>query len=221
MDKSSKPILIEIGIWTIILVIIFSTIIFAYSKFFVEPNIYTIEFKDVDGITKGSPVRFMGINVGYVRNLKSKDKFIDAQIIITKKDMKIPNGTVARVEFYGLGGSKSIELMPPDGSCDVGIITQNTIRLADVTHEVEGFVEIIEYIEKYVKGLDGSRMQKFLEAMTNLKDNEIKNTAAKFNSMHNDFKAKIENIDSKQGDMNIKIRKMNENIEKINKFIKK
>ena len=114
-----RAILAEIIIWTILLSIVFCGIIFTYSKIFVEPNVYDIDFKDIDGITKGSPVRFMGINVGYVRKLKSKNEHIKVQIIITEKNMKIPNGTVARVEFYGLGGSKSIELMPPDGSCDV------------------------------------------------------------------------------------------------------
>ena len=103
-----KPILIEIIIWTILLAIIFSGIIFTYSKIFVEPNIYTIQFKDIDGITEGSPVRFMGLNVGYVRKLKSQSKHVNVQILITKKDMKIPNGTVARIEFYGLGGSNPL-----------------------------------------------------------------------------------------------------------------
>ena len=149
-----KPILIEFIIWTIFLTIIFNVCIFAYSKIFVEPNIYTIQFRDIDGITKGSPVRFMGINVGYVRKLRPKDKYVDVQIIITQKDMKIPNGTAARVEFYGLGGSKSIELMPPDGSCNVGILTGDTIRLNDVVHEAIGIVEVVEIIEKYVKNIN-------------------------------------------------------------------
>lgn len=217
----NKPILIEIGIWTIILAIIFTALIFTYSKIFVEPNIYTIQFKDIDGITKGSPVRFMGINVGHVRNLKSKDKYINVQIIITKKDMKIPNGTVARVEFYGLGGSKSIELMPPDGSCDVGILTSDTIRIADVTNEVQGLVKIVEYIEKYVKGLDRSGMQKFLEVVIDIKDNDIKDLGDRFTGIKADMQKKADDISNNQKEINAKIKKANENVEKINKFIKK
>ena len=169
-----KPILIEFIIWTIFLTIIFNVCIFAYSKIFVEPNIYTIQFRDIDGITKGSPVRFMGINVGYVRKLRPKDKYVDVQIIITQKDMKIPNGTAARVEFYGLGGSKSIELMPPDGSCNVGILTGDTIRLNDVVHEAIGIVEVVEIIEKYVKNINQRSVQKFLYEMKSLKDDKIK-----------------------------------------------
>ena len=82
----NKPIIIEILIWFLTLTLLFSLGIFGYSKIFVEPNIYNIQFKDIDGITKGSPVRFMGINVGHVRNLSSDSKSVYVQIIITKKD---------------------------------------------------------------------------------------------------------------------------------------
>lgn len=216
-----KNIIIEIFIWTVILALIFSAIIFAYSKIIVEPNIYTIAFKDIDGITKGSPVRFMGINVGYVRNLKSVDKHINVKILITKKDMKIPNGTVAKVEFFGLGGSKSIELMPPDGSCNVGIVTGDTIRLADVTNEAEGLVEVIEFIEKFMEGIDRKNTQKFLEMVSDIKDNDIKNLGEKFNDMKGEISKKAQEFKENQNGIDKKIDTINEGVEKINKFIKK
>ena len=216
-----RAIAVEILIWTIFLSLIFCGIIFTYSKIFVEPNVYTIQFKDIDGITTGSPVRFMGINVGYVRKLKSRDKHINVQIIVTKKDMKIPNGTVARVEFYGLGGSKSIELMPPDGSCDVGILTGDTIRIMDVAKQATGLVEILEEIEKYVKGIDRAGLEKFLEDVIDVKDEKIKNFGNEMNSMETNITEKIENIKEKQSSTTSSIKRINENVEKINKFIKK
>ncbi len=216
-----KPILIEIIIWTILLAIIFSGIIFTYSKIFVEPNIYTIQFKDIDGITEGSPVRFMGLNVGYVRKLKSQSKHVNVQILITKKDMKIPNGTVARIEFYGLGGSKSVELMPPDGSCDVGILTDSTIRIADIIHEAAGLVRVVEEIEKYVKGLDKAGMEKFLETVVDFKLDNIKSVNDNMSEFNTSQKRTIENIKTKQNDFKNKIDAMDVNVEKINKFIKR
>ncbi len=216
-----KPILIEIIIWTILLAIIFSGIIFTYSKIFVEPNIYTIQFKDIDGITEGSPVRFMGLNVGYVRKLKSQSKHVNVQILITKKDMKIPNGTVARIEFYGLGGSKSVELMPPDGSCDVGILTDSTIRIADIIHEAAGLVRVVEEIEKYVKGLDKAGMEKFLETVVDFKLDNIKSVNDNMSEFNTSQKKTIENIKTKQNDFKNKIDAMDVNVEKINKFIKR
>ncbi len=216
-----RAILAEIIVWTIILSIIFCGIIFTYSKLFVEPNVYNIDFKDIDGITKGSPVRFMGINVGYVRKLKSKNKHIQVQIIITQKDMKIPNGTVARVEFYGLGGSKSIELMPPDGSCDVGIVTGDTIRINDVAQEAIGLVEIMEQIEKYIKSLDKAGMEKFLDGIKNTNDNKIKEIGNEIQNINKNMTNKIENLKNEQNQMVQTIQRVDKNVNKLNEFIKK
>lgn len=216
-----KPIVVELLIWTILLTIIFSVGIFFYSKIFIEPNVYVIQFKDIDGITKGSPVRFMGINVGYVRSMKSKDKHVDVKILITKKDMKIPNGTAARVEFYGLGGSKSIELMPPDDSCNVGILTGDTIRLNDVVHEAIGLVEIIEMIEHYVENINEKSVQKFLVEMKSIKDDKIKSTGDNLSNIEGGIAKKIENVKNKQVEVTEKIKNVDLNIEKLNEFIKK
>ncbi len=216
-----RPILIEIFVWSVILFVIFSVAIFTYSKIFVEPNVYNIQFKDIDGITKGSPVRFMGMNIGYVRFLKSEGKHINVQIIVTEKNMKIPNGTVARVEFYGLGGSKSIELMPPDGSCNVGILTDDTIRINDVAQEAVSIVEFVEGLEKYIKGIKPSKMQSMLEEVSDIKSDKIKKAGEDFSNLEFDINKKIQGVKEKQTEVNSKIEKMNENVDKINKFIKK
>lgn len=216
-----KPVLIEIFIWTIFLGIIFSAIIFAYSKLFIEPNIYTIQFKDIDGITTGSPVRFMGMNIGYVRNLISSEKFVNVEIIVTKKEMKIPNGTIARVEFYGLGGSKSVELMPPDGSCNVGILTDSTIRINDVVREAIGIVDIIEGIEKYVKGINKGSTQSILETASQIKDTTLKDANIRMVEFSKSQEEKFDKIKIKQKDLQGNIEKINESVQKINQFIKK
>ena len=164
---------------------------------------------------------FMGINVGYVRSLKSKDKHINVQILVTKENMKIPNGTVARVEFYGLGGSKSIELMPPDGSCDVGILTGDTIRLNDVAHEAIGLVEIIEMIERYVKNINENSVQKFLGEIKNLNDDKIKNIGSEFSNIETNVGEKFKTVKNKQKEVTEKIQGMNETLNQLNEFIKK
>ena len=135
--------------------------------------------------------------------------------------MKIPNGTVARVEFYGLGGSKSIELMPPDGSCDVGILTGDTIRLNDVAHEAVGLVEIIEMIERYVKNINEKSVQKFLGEMKNLKDDKIKNIGNEFSNIETSVEDKFNMVKEKQKEVTEKIKGMNNAVNQLNEFIKK
>ena len=163
----------------------------------------------------------MGLTVGYVRNLKSKDNSINVEILITRKDMKIPNGTSARVEFYGLGASKSIELMPPEGSCDVGILTSKTIRLNDVVHETESLVEIVEMAEKYVKGIDKTGLKKLLEDIESFKSDNIKNLGNSFTDLNKEMSKRFDEIRFKQKGVDDKIQKMNTNMEKINNFIKR
>ena len=216
-----SQILAEIFIWTVIFGVIFTGAIFIYSKIFIEPNLYNIKFKDIDGITNGSPVRFMGMNIGYVRKLTSEAKHINVQIVVTKKDMKIPNGTVARVEFYGLGGSKSIELMPPDGSCNVGILTDSTIRINDVAREVISIVEIIEGIESYVKGFNKSATENILDTVKKFKDTSFKNANSQMNDFEKTQEEKIEKIRIKEKELKDKIEKVNESAQKINQFINK
>lgn len=216
-----KPIVIEILIWITILLVLIGAGIFTYKKFFVEPNVYVIQFKDIDGITKGSPVRFMGINIGYVRKLKSRNKHIDVQIIVTQKNVSIPNGTLARVEFYGLGGSKSIELIPPDTECEVGILTGETIRLNDVVHEAIGLVEIVEMIEKYVKNINEKSVEKLLVEIKSLKDDKIKNAGNEMEEIEEGLPSKFESIKQKQDEMTEKIKGVSDNVEKLNQFIKK
>lgn len=216
-----KLIVIEILIWISILLIIIGLGIFAYIKTFVEPNAYVIQFKDIDGITKGSPVRFMGINVGYVRKLKSKNKHIDVQILITRKGVDIPNGTLARVEFYGLGGSKSIELMPPETTCEVGILTGNTIRLNDVAHEAISLVEIIEMVERYTKNINEKAIQKLLVEMKSINDKKIKDVGSEIDNIEGGIAEKFEAVKLKQNEMTEKIKDVNNSVEKLNEFIKK
>ena len=94
-----KSVVVEILIWIAILIITIGVGVYTYIETFVKPNIYIIQFKDIDGITKGSPVRFMGINIGYVRKLKSKNKHIDVQIIVTKKEWKFQTELLQELNF--------------------------------------------------------------------------------------------------------------------------
>ena len=121
-----------------------------------KPNSYNIVFKDIDSIVKGSPVRFMGINVGHVVKLKRKNKYIICKIRITKKGVKIPDLTRAKVAFNGLGGSKSIELLPPlTNDSDVrGIVAVESLRINDLAGMVKDLVDVAVIINDFVQAID-------------------------------------------------------------------
>ena len=143
--KIKKERLAEISI---LLGLVISGISATYSAYYhtiVKPNLYTIKFHDIDSIIKGSPVRLMGIIVGHVRNLKRKDDKILCEIVITKPNTRIPDGAVAKVEYNGLGGSKSIEIMPPKtNDPDIkGIIATDALRISDFADAFNDVREVL------------------------------------------------------------------------------
>ncbi len=106
---------VELLIWLIILLVIigFCSILYIYKEKN-DNNDYNIFMPDVDGLIVGSPVRAMGIEVGHVVKIKPTNDEVFVKFIITDKDVIIPQGTKATVEFSGMAGSKSLELYLPD-----------------------------------------------------------------------------------------------------------
>ena len=151
-----KQRVIEIFILICLLALVITgVLIFKHYKYD-KPNTYNIVFKDIDSIVKGSPVRFMGINVGYVTKLKRKDGYIICRIRITKDNVKIPDFTRAKVEFNGLGGSKSIELFPPtsDDTGIQGIVAIESLRINDLAGMVEDLVDVAVFMNNFVQEID-------------------------------------------------------------------
>lgn len=151
-----KQRIIEILILICLLALVITgVLIFKHYKYD-KPNTYNIVFKDIDSIVKGSPVRFMGINVGYVTKLKRKDGYIICRIRITKENVKIPDFTRAKVEFNGLGGSKSIELFPPatNESGIEGIVAIESLRINDLAGMVEDLVDVAVFMNNFVQEID-------------------------------------------------------------------
>ena len=112
MDRRNIA-LFEFFAWVLIILFIFG-IFFVTNKILNKSNrTYYLFSNDVDGLIVGSPVKLMGVQIGHVSSLKSADEKIYVEFCVTKKE-KIPTGSYASVEFSGLGGSKSLEIYPPE-----------------------------------------------------------------------------------------------------------
>ena len=157
----------------LILVCIFGAAILGFGLFnhykFEKPNTYNILFKDIDSIVKGSPVRFMGMNVGHVVKLKRKDKYIICKIRITKENVKLPDMTRAKVAFNGLGGSKSIELLPPTTNDPEikGIVAAESMRIHDLAGMVKDLVDVAVIINDFVQAIDPVMVSVTLKEFSN------------------------------------------------------
>lgn len=116
-NRTSKLRRVELLIWLAILfaVILLGTLsVIKYHDSFESHKIY---LPDVYGLIVGSPVHLMGVPIGYVTKAKIiKEDVIMVKFKITDRSVHLPQNTLATVEMYGLGGSKSLELYPPDSN---------------------------------------------------------------------------------------------------------
>jgi len=72
-----------------------------------------LSFRDANELTKGAMVRMMGTDFGYVKDIKVYRDRVDVWIKTNPNSLKIPSGSVFTIQFTGLVGGKSIEIIPP------------------------------------------------------------------------------------------------------------
>lgn len=108
-----KYIWFECAMWLLILCFVVAGIRFYHYNKERELVTYQIFMPDVDGLIAGSPVKFMGVQVGYIEKVKIVSNDVYLKVVITDKNVEFPKGSVATVEFNGMGGSKSLEVYPP------------------------------------------------------------------------------------------------------------
>ena len=167
-----KKYIIEILIITFIVLLVILGLSFAFHKKY-KSRIYKLNFQDVDGIIKGSPVKFMGVTVGHVSDLKYENKEILATILITKRGINVPACSSAKVEFTGIVGSKSIEIMPPETTnCEEKIITQNPLRINEFFNSIQIYNRALEGIDNGLKKFSNENVEYILSKIS--KDPDFK-----------------------------------------------
>lgn len=107
-------IFLEVLVWLLVIIVGVSAFRYNNIKKQRELKSYQIFLQDVDGLIVGSPVRMMGVPIGYISTIKVVQDHVYVKFVLTEKDFTLPKGIIATVEFNGMGGSKSLELYPPD-----------------------------------------------------------------------------------------------------------
>lgn len=169
-----------------------------YKKNF---NTYQIFLPDVDGLINGSPVKIMGIQIGYVNQIDIVGEDVYVKFIVTQKGVKLPHGSIATVEFSGLGGSKSLEIYPPEKGekipSDKFLIAQSPKRIHDslgllnemlnkvsgIAYKVSNFMDEVGIIKsrRYIKAAPAKKAgEDFLNASNRWLD-EMKKHCDDFN----------------------------------------
>jgi len=145
----------EILVW----IAIFSIPVFFISTI-LNPDLdvkrhYYADFKDVNGIITGSPVNYMGYNIGHVYKVNILPDKVRVDVAIVKDGYVLPQCSIIKVEESGLGGSRSLEIFP----CE-NIYTANGRH----TKAPKRMSEMIDDFCQFVKALNQS-MGNFLYAL--------------------------------------------------------
>ena len=121
----------EFVVWIILISVTVLGVRYYHYKTHKQTKNYQIFIEDADGLIVGSPVRFCGTQIGYVKKIQIVSTEVYVNFVITQKDLTLPTGSIATVEAYGLGGSKSLEIYPPDKTVktDKLIVSKEPMRL--------------------------------------------------------------------------------------------
>ena len=200
--KNTLKWVIELGIWFLILIILANFILFLKSRHDKQYNSYQIFMPDVDGVIVGSPVNMMGVPIGYVEKIKIIDNEVFVRFTLDKKGLKLPKGSIVTVEFNGLGGSKSLEVYPPNEDSKTReeyLIVEEPKRLGSVVglvdemfDKVSSITYRISYFAQETSGTntnkDDEEEEKDIEKVlkqTNLKLDETSKKLENFNNKLN------------------------------------
>jgi len=125
---------IEFFIWLFVIAILVLGIRYNHYQKQKDFKNYQIFMEDVDGLIVGSPVRFLGVQIGYVKKIQLISSDIYVKFTVTQKDLLLPPGSIATIEGSGLGGSKSLEIYPPNKNfpTDKIIASKDPTRLSKV-----------------------------------------------------------------------------------------
>jgi len=147
MPSRGQKIRFGIFILIIIFTVVVLLVIFARQKFIEKRDIYYISYKDisVSGLEVGSPVKYLGVKVGTIEDIRIDPK--DVSRIIIKVGLKpgTPVKVDARADIASIGitGLKMIEIR--GGSNEAPLLKPGSFIPpgSSITEEITGKAEII------------------------------------------------------------------------------
>jgi len=165
-----KSHIIELAIFLIFMTILTFAGIKVFKSTFDIGKTYHLAFNDINGIVIGSPVRILGVDIGHVTKIKNDYDKIYIDFVVQDSKLKIPNGTRASIEFFGIAGSRSIELTPPSEQTDVeGLVVEEPYRVG------HAFGIMAKFIRASMVSIGG--LYEFAKSRT---QEDVDNVTAKF-----------------------------------------
>jgi phospholipid/cholesterol/gamma-HCH transport system substrate-binding protein len=108
-----------------------------------QKYIINAQFTEAAGIQQGGAVRFRGIRVGKIANIKPSENGVEVALEIADPNLKIPSNSIAEVSQTGLIGEPVIEIVPQgavslatdaasavDSNCDTNAIVCSNSKMS-------------------------------------------------------------------------------------------
>lgn len=155
------------------LILIGLVVFFTAQQFFEKSDTYYVSYQDVSvsGLEVGSPVKYLGIKVGSISDIKIDPKDVNSIIVELKLDPTTPvkEDTKANIVARGITGLKTIEIRGGSNKAkplDEGKFIEPG---SSVTAEITGKAEVIaEKAERVINNLQvfssPENMKKFTQA---------------------------------------------------------
>lgn len=202
MRKRSQKVRLGIFITVGFTILIILVGFFTARKLFEKSDTYYVSYKDVSvsGLEVGSPVKYLGIKVGSISDIKI-DKDDISRVIIElslKPGTPIKEDAKANIVSQGITGLKAIEIRGGSNEADF-LKKKEFIRAgSSFTEEITGKAEVIaEKVEMVLNNLISFTKEENLQKVTDMAD-EIKSfaqrgkvTLAKFNNLVDDNSEEI------------------------------
>lgn len=157
----NKILIIEAIVWFSILCLVLTGIRIHNYKEHKNLKQYQLFISDVDGLIIGSPVKYMGVQVGYVNYVKIVGNEVYIKFILHDNNTQLPKGVIANVEFSGMGGTKSLELYPPT---EKALLTDKIINIKD-TFRLSHTVDLLDNMMSKL-ALIGGKFSYFMKQVT-------------------------------------------------------
>lgn len=153
----------KVGIFVFVGLIVFSYIVFSIGDFYLFKPGYRIKarFGFVDGIQASAPIRYAGVEVGKLENIKffyseeNKKTVVELYGWITK-DVKIEKDAEAYVNTLGVVGEKYLEILP--GTKDAGFLSDggtitgcDPVPMEKITSRAYQITESLESVARNIK----------------------------------------------------------------------
>ncbi len=223
MRKKNYFFYIEFLLWFMLVGSITLFLINYSDKITILNQEHEVTFKDVDSLAVGSPVRLMGIKVGHVKKLIIDKDNIKVRFIITKRNVKIPKGANVSIEFTGLAGSKSLEILPPNtsGKAKNQYVVHEPIRVNSLTKIQLEIMESILGFSKSIKDSFGDKSHaQIIKEISNI-NTVAKNIQVSFSNLRVKTESINNNLTIKFTNINNFLDSKNANLEGINTFLEK